>query len=192
MVRFTILVVTLVVFAGTSNAQGPGDDVKQLKKEVELLKAKLEVANLKVEKLQKENDEIKAGGATAKPVADDGFGVGTKLVGVVTRSFAGADGKRVVLGDDTEFEVTNRSGREFTAEFWTNDRKVGAKVEGTIGTNGVVKFSSTNSLGDMVVNLVGVHVFEGRLDKKGVLSGTTKKKGDQSYRGEWKLKTQKE
>ena len=180
MVRFTILFVTLVVLPGTLNACGPDDDVKQLKKEVELLKAKLEVANLKVEKLQKENDELKAGGATTKPVADDGFGVGTKLVGVVTRSWARADGKKVVMGDDVELEVTNRSGREFTAEFWTGDRKGGAELEGTIGANGVVKFSSTKSLADQPVNLTGVHTFTGHLDKKGVLTGKTKKKGDPS------------
>ena len=193
MMRFTMWLVAALILSGASSVRGQDAEVKQLKKEIELLQAKLEASNLKIEKLQAENDRLKAGGATGtagKP-ATDGFGAGTKLAGAVVRSWAGANGKRVVMGDDVEFEVTKRSGTEFTAEFWADKRKVGAEVEGTINANGVVKFKSTKSLTDQNVNLVGVHTFTGRLDK-GVLTGTTKKKGDESYKGEWKLKPKQE
>jgi len=187
-----MLAVAIMVLAGASNARGQdADEVKRLKKEIELLQSKLETANLKIEKLQTENEQLKAGRSkTAKAAAGDGFVVGTKLVGTVTRSWT-ANGKPVVVGDDMEFEVTKRTGKEFTAECWANNRKVGSEVEGTIEETGVVKFKSTKSLTEPNVNLVGVHTFTGRLDA-GVLTGKTTKKGDPSYKGEWKLKVKKE
>jgi hypothetical protein len=193
MARFMLLLPAIFALTGASNARGEDtEEVKRLKEKVELLQAKLEAANLKIEKLQKENDQLRAGGAkgAATRPAGDVFAVGTKLVGTVQRSWA-ANGKQVVMGDDVEMEVTKRSGAEFTAEYWADSRKVGAEVEGTIDSNGVVKFKSTKSLTDAKVNLVGVHTFVGRIDN-GVLTGKTTKKGEPSYKGEWKLKVKKE
>lgn len=189
MTRFALSAVALIVAAGMPVRGDDLDETKRLKERIELLAGKLKNAEKEIELLKKELELAKKGGP-AKPRADDGFGVGTKLVGTATWSWV-AGGKRVVLGNDVEFEVTKRSGTEFAAEIWLENRKSGFEVEGTIDIDGYVKLKSTKSLTDQNVNMVGVHTGTGRLTK-GVLTGKTKKKGDASYKGEWKLKANKD
>ncbi|WP_020472408.1 hypothetical protein [Zavarzinella formosa] len=137
--------------------------------------------------VQQQLEEFKRTNVLGKgAVADDGFGVGTKLVGTGKRSWLGANGKRVNEGYDLELEVTKRSGKEFTAQMWGTNRKSGLEVEGVI-ENGIVKFSSTKSLTEDVATIVGLHKFTGRFEN-GMLKGTSTKKGDDSYRGEMDLK----
>ena len=191
MVRFPMLAVALLILAGASSARSQEtDEVKRLKEKVELLQAKLEAATLRIEKLQAENDQLKAGG-TAKPAADDGFGVGTKLAGPYTKTWV-ENGKRMSVGVAWEFEVTKRSGKEFTAAIYEDDRKAGVEVEGTID-GGQVKFRVTKYLTEARnANAVGNTVFAGRLDKGGLSGTVTKPKADPTYRGEVKLKVTKE
>ena len=63
---------------------------------------------------------------------DDGFQVGAKWVGTYTYRIADGKGKQGVAGMDLEMEITKRSGKEFTLEFWANKRKAGYQYEGTI------------------------------------------------------------
>ena len=195
MIRFTMLAVALFVLTGASNVRSQdSDEVKRLKVKVELLEAKLETAKLKIEKLQKENEQLKASeakDAVAKPVADDGFGVGTKLAGPYTKTWV-ENGNRMNVGEAWEFEVTKRSGKEFTASVYHDDRKGGVEVEGTID-KGEVKFKVTKYLTEARnSNAVGNTVFKGQL-KKGTLTGkVTKPKADSSYQGEVRLKVSTE
>ena len=190
MVRYTMLAVALLALTGASNARAQDtDETKRLKDKIELLETKLKLAERDIQDLKKENDQLKAGGAKGPAARDDGLGVGTKLAGTLTRSWI-TNGKQMTAGGGVEFEVTKRSGKDFTAEFWDDTRKGGFGLEGTI-ENGVVKFKSTKSLTDAAADVVGLHTFTGRLDK-GILTGRTTKKGDASYKGEWKLSPKKE
>lgn len=184
MARFMLVPVVLFLLASGPAVRGQDtNETKRLKERVELLETKLKLAEKENELLKKELEAFKKG------KADDGFGVGTKLVGTLTRS-ALVNGKPWVEGSDVEFEVTKRSGKEFTAQVWGHNRKDGFEVEGTID-NTFVKFRSTKALTDGGANVVGLHVFTGRL-VKGILTGHTTKKGDATYRGEWKASPVKE
>lgn len=106
MARFIGLAVAAVLSAGTPAAGQDTDEVKRLKARIELLEAKLEVATLKVEKLEAENQRLlKAAGkapAGDKPAADkpkhtDRFNGGTEEAEYV-------------------LEKVTRSGREVTLE----------------------------------------------------------------------------
>ncbi|OWK35204.1 hypothetical protein [Fimbriiglobus ruber] len=67
MVRFTMLAVALLVLTGTSNARGQDtDEVKKLKKEVELLERELKVARVENEQLKREIEQLKAAKTTTK------------------------------------------------------------------------------------------------------------------------------
>jgi hypothetical protein len=78
MVRYFVMALALTATATVTAS--PADDVaevKLLRAKVESLEAKLEAANLKFEKLQKECEELKAGGAkAAKPTGTDKEGAG--------------------------------------------------------------------------------------------------------------------
>jgi hypothetical protein len=174
----------VLLLTGQSIAQD-ADEVAKLKQEIELLKKENDLLARENALLKKELETQKKG-EDSKPKTNNGFEVGTKLAGTVTRGGIDNKGKPWTEGGDVELTVTKRSGKEFTAELWYSG-KLGFEIEGTI--DGVVmKFKTTKSLTDATDKLAGLHTFTGRFDK-GVLTGTTKKKGDPSYRGEWKLKT---
>ncbi len=142
--------------------------------------------------VQQDLDDFKKGDAAAKdPPADDGFQVGTKLVGTSFATWVD-NKKRMTSGSDMEFEVTKRSGKDFTAECWFNKRKSGCEVEGTID-KGQVKCKLTKALtDDFGTNGIDNNTFAGNLEK-GVLTGTiTRPKSDPTYRGDVKLKPKKD
>lgn len=67
MARLTILAMAMLILTGASTSHGQDtDEVKRLKEKIELLEAKLEAANLKVEGLQRENEELKNQAAQPK------------------------------------------------------------------------------------------------------------------------------
>jgi hypothetical protein len=146
MSRLALLTVALVLLAGASNAHGQdSEEVKRLKKEIELLQAKLEAANLKIEKLQKENEQLKAGGAKApavKAVEKDAFAKDALFTG------------RRIMGKDIEqhlsMVVTKRDGTQFEGELtieYRPDMEVRTlKVTGTAPVgNGAVKVVTEKS-----------------------------------------------
>jgi hypothetical protein len=139
--------------------------------------------------VQQDLDELNKENAVA-PSSDDGFQVGTKLAGT-NRSQWVVNGKKVIDGYDQEFEVTKRSGKEFTAAIWFKDRKVGIEVEGTID-NKVVKYKPTKFLTDNnASNVIGENVFKGRLEN-GSLKGIVTKRSDPTFKAEVELKLKKE
>jgi hypothetical protein len=142
---------------------------------------------------QQDLDELNMENAVApsKPSSgDDGFQVGTKLAGT-NRSQWVVNGKKMIDGYDQEFEVTKRSGKEFTAAIWFKDRKVGIEVEGTID-NKVCKYKPTKFLTDNNAgNVIGENVFKGRFEN-GSLKGVVTKKSDPTFKAEVELKLKKE
>jgi hypothetical protein len=112
MFRFTMLAVTLLVFAGAPNARGQEtDEVKRLKERIELLEAKLKLAERENQDLKAENKQLKAGGAK-KPadepaVADDAFASGTVFEGRRQYTSLAASVQAVRL------EITERKGTSF-------------------------------------------------------------------------------
>lgn len=142
--------------------------------------------------VQAEWDDYKKGigdDATNEPTADDGFAVGTKLIGTHSLSRV-KDGKSVSWVSNWEFVITKRSGKDFTAEVvWGRDG-VGAQVDGTI-ENHQVKFSQTKAL--PLGGNFAEHITIGRFEK-GVLTGVTtiNKKSDPTFKGKLKLKVSKD
>ncbi len=100
MERFALVVVALIVLMGASDACGQEtDEVKQLKVQIELLEAKLEAANLKIEKLEQENQQLKAGGKTSapagrKPSLSERLTAGTVIKGDFITTNMGKDNVR--------------------------------------------------------------------------------------------------
>lgn len=187
--RFKLLIVVMTLGVGTPPVLGQTADATRQKERIELLEAKLKLAEREIVDLKKENEQLKAGGV--KEVADDGFAVGAKLSGPLVRTWVGPDGKPVTKGNGVEIEVIKRSGKEFTGEFWVSDHKSGFEIEGTID-NGVVKFKSTKSLTEATdTSVVGLHTYTGRLEK-GVLKATSTKKGEASYKGKLEVKVKKD
>jgi len=128
----------------------------------------------------------------SKPEApqEDKFQVGSKWTGTYAKTWI-VKRKKEFESSDLEFNVTKRSGKDFTAEWWGHNHKSGVVVEGTIDKNHV-QFRATKWLtpppGDKGSSLIDNNVFSGKLDK-GLLTGTmTKPKTDSTYRGEVKLK----
>ena len=118
--------------------------------------------------------------------AEDGFGVGTKLVG--SNDLSGTvNGKRVsALSQDVEVEVKTRSGNMFTAEFWQDGRSLGWELTGSISDN-KVEFTVRKALAPDNGSVAGQHVFVGRFEN-GELTGEVKSNTDRTYWGKIKLK----
>jgi hypothetical protein len=137
--------------------------------------------------LKAQPDKAPAASA-AVDVPDDGFAAGAKLTGTYSVSYADKGGKKVVSGTDLEVEVTKRSGKEFTAEVWSHNRKTGFQVEGTIN-QGQVRYTVTKALTTAGNEKeVGNTFFAGRFEK-GALTGTvTTPKLNPTLRGEVKVK----
>jgi hypothetical protein len=182
-VTAAVFVLCVLCLTGQSIAQD-ADDVAKLRQEVDLLKKKNDVLVRENALLKVELETLKKG-ADPRPKAGKAFGVGTKLVGTVIRRGTDNTGKPWTEGGDVELTVTKRSGKEFAADLWFGGN-LGFEVEGTF-RGAIVKFKTTKSLTDATGKLAGLHTFTGRFDK-GILTGTTTKSGDPSYKGEWKLR----
>lgn len=138
MVRLIMLAVVCLAFAGSSAARGQDtDEVKQLNKEIELLQAKLEAANLKVEKLEAEVRKFKGSG---KVEPDDKRSLSDLLpVGVVAAgqyAFPGANGE---VGE-ADLTITERDGSKVKGRYGAKrpgeaERVPGFEFEGTISGN---------------------------------------------------------
>ena len=104
--RVAFVLIGIVLLAGPASAQ-ESEEVGKLKREIELLKKENDLLMRENALLKKENEQLKAAGlkgTAAKPAAAE-FVVGAKLVGTLTRSWV-VGGKREVVGDDVEFEIT--------------------------------------------------------------------------------------
>jgi len=132
MIRFTMLVVPLLVLAGAPNALGQDtDEVKRLKAQVELLQAKLEVANLTIEKLEVENQKLKAGGEVegkAKKSLSDRLPAGTSIVG--TYKLPGVNGE----SGTATLTIAERDGNKVKGTYKAEGGP-GFEFEGTISGN---------------------------------------------------------
>lgn len=184
MIRYALLTVALLASGALAVAE---DDVNALKARVESLEAKLKAAEKENESLRKELDAAKR--ATGKPAAADPLPVGTKFTGTLKRTWNN-NGKMEVHSGDFGFHITKRSGDTFTAQ--SGDKDTFTEFEGTIDSNGVVKFKVTKAPKLNGSSVVGISQFSGRLDN-GELTGTvTKPKVDATYKGEFKLKAKKD
>jgi hypothetical protein len=147
MVRITGLAVALLLACAAARSYGQEtDELKRLQKEIELLQAKLDAANLKIEKLQQENKQLQADAAgkpAEKAAAKDPFAKGAVFTG-----FRLSDsGKK----QNVELAVTKRDGTSFEGQLTiTRDdretRRV-VKVFGTAtsGNGGLVRFKTEKS-----------------------------------------------
>lgn len=142
MERFTLLAMALMLMIGASDARGQdADEVKRLKAQVELLQAKLEAANLKIEKLEKENQQLKLGGKAPVPEGrksslSERLTQGTVLGGDFATTNMGKDNFR---GKAT-LTVSDRKDNNIKGKFLgTADGKPDFEFEvtGTINGNGV-------------------------------------------------------
>lgn len=83
--RIIFLTIAILSFVGPSSAWGQdSEEVKRLKKEIELLQSRLETANLKIEKLEAENRKLKEGGeieSAGKLTLSDRLKAGTIAAG---------------------------------------------------------------------------------------------------------------
>lgn len=178
-------VLSALLVSERAAAQGT-DEVAKLKREIDQLKRENDLLARENAVLKKENEQLKSGGAN--PVAKDGLVVGAKFTGSNRFSML-VNGVKKDGSTDTEFEITKRSGKEFTAELWGDKRKSGLEVKGTI-EDGAVTFTATKTLTEDLEGktLVDNWKFTGRLEK-GVLTGKTSKPKTprQSYAGEIKL-----
>ena len=119
MVRFALLAVALLVATATSQARGQdSDEVKLLKKEIALLQAKLEAATLKIEKLEKENQQFKRDGKGSTPVGQKRSLSDRLADGVVVKGdFASTNlGKDDYLGKST-LTISERKDNAFKGTF---------------------------------------------------------------------------
>ena len=124
--------------------------VQSLEENNALLKRQVATLEERVAELKKENtslkEELEKATTGGDKVPDDVLGIGTKLVGTNRYSMIVND-KKVVESSDMEVDITKRSGKDFTAEFWSNKRRSGVEVQGTI-VGGTVKFKVTKTLTD--------------------------------------------
>ena len=118
-------------------------------------------------------------------MADDGFGVGTKLKGSNYRSWV-VNGKLFSdRSDDVEVTVKTRSGNMFTAEFWQNGGKGGWELTGSV-SNKEVKFTVRKALVPDRGGVVDDQTFKGRFEN-GDLKGEITSKTSPTYKGEIRL-----
>ena len=110
MQKFIFLVALFVCVPSTFVFSDDSADVAALKKENELLTAKLEAANLKIEKLQKQLDELKSNEKKPpKEKDEDLFQPGTAWSG--TRNYQPSNEFQ-----DLKLVVLTRDGSKFTGE----------------------------------------------------------------------------
>lgn len=105
--RFIVLTATLAVVASISPVRADDtEEVKRLKARIELLEAKLETANLKIEKLEQENNRLRKG-ADNLPAKD----AKPKYTHLFNEGFKAAK-------DEAEYvlEKVTRDGRQVTIE----------------------------------------------------------------------------
>jgi len=108
--NFLVLVAFVVCVPATFVFADDSADVAALKKENELLTAKLEAALLKIEKLQKELDELKSSEKKLpKEKEEDLFQAGTSWAG--TRNYMPSNEFQ-----DLKLVVLTRDGNKFTGE----------------------------------------------------------------------------
>ena len=108
--NFLVLVAFVVCVPATFVLADDSADVAALKKENELLTAKLEAALLKIEKLQKELDELKSSEKKLpKEKEEDLFQAGTSWAG--TRNYMPSNEFQ-----DLKLVVLTRDGNKFTGE----------------------------------------------------------------------------
>ncbi|WP_020469671.1 hypothetical protein [Zavarzinella formosa] len=166
MVRFIKLAVLLLTLTSASNARGQDADVTQLKQHIELLQAKLEAANLKIEKLQEENKQLKAGGAKpgAPLLKKDSVWEGT----YVREEIPQGGNKVEKFNSDAKFTIKKRDGDKYEGELWVGNNKYGLQVEGTVNKDGWVTMSFLRDLAvDKFRNdIIGTGVGKGWLRDK--------------------------
>lgn len=180
---FASLVFLAISHVSTAISQDKAGDVAALQQQNELLAAKLEAANLKIEKLERQLAELKAEKKTDSVVgAEDQFAVGATWTG--TRNYT-------QNGPSNDFQdwklvVTERNGKSFKGEihFRSIDNKNQVlAVSGTVpgGESGRVifqtdqkgvfqqKFSGNLKGGQISIQFEGTGVKGGRVTGTGNL-----------------------
>jgi hypothetical protein len=111
--RVIFLSATLSLLCGSGIVRGDdADEIKLLKKEIELFKAKLEAANLKIEKLERENELLKGNKLTTekedtkKKTLSELLTPETVLTGDWAGTAAGADSGTLTV------TITERTGNK--------------------------------------------------------------------------------
>lgn len=152
MYRFTILLTSLLMVAGTTSVRGQDiDEVKRLKERIELLETKLKLSEKENELFKKEVELLKADAGkkqVAKPAAEnDTFAEGAIL-----------SGKRTMTRGDDSWQqtmvliVTKRDGTSFEGELTITNVPTAANHMNSESTRLIV--TGTAAVGNGAVNFV--------------------------------------
>ena len=156
------LILLATFHSSTVSAVDEDTDVAKLQQQNELLQAKLEAANLKIEKLEKQLADLKAEGKPEneekKPnlllVDSEWAGQFTRVPSATEKSVFATDGRLV---------VTELDGESFVAQCSFNNGKDIVQVDGTCKKSGSITFKYTKVIaGDFPKDAIG-SVFKGKL-----------------------------
>ncbi len=157
----TTLILLLILHSSSALAQDQAE-VAKLQQQNELLQAKLDAANLKIEKLEKRLADLKAEAnpedVKKKPNI---LLVDSEWTGQFTRNPSAT--QKDVFTTDGRLVITEIDGDSFVAECSFSNGKDTVQVDGTCKKNGAITFKYTKVIaGDFPKDAIG-SVFKGRL-----------------------------